>query len=338
MKIIFQILEPIVIDITEDNQHLFISEIKSRISSQYSIDKNIYLIYCGKNLLNSKRISDYQINNNSCLQSFIENTEVVEENNQSSTLPSSPNVNSDNVNIMYEFSLGGPTFSSSRFSTNTNNNIQLSDIFSLISNISRDRSRTSRASRNSSRTGYSTFNTNTTRESNFQENRDTTSINNDNQRRTDESSNSQTNNTSRNPNNDNLQELWELLNNLVSGQSNLRSVINYLHQRGLNIPEEQLEQFINNISLQNGNRLSVLSSLITILKSVSENRVHSPLSTEFSNTNTNHPETSDYSDLIPQIKEMGFYDDQMIMDALIQSKGNLNLTTETLLNRIKNAT
>lgn len=335
MKIIFQNLEPIVIDITEDNQHLTISEIKSRISSQYGIDKNIYLIYCGKNLLNSKRISDYQIDNNSCLQSFIENTEVVEENNQSSTFSSSPNVNSDNVNIMYEFSLGGPTFPSPRFSTNTNNNIQLSDIFGLISNISRDRSRTTRASRDSSRTGY---NTNTTRERNSQGNGDTSNINNDNQRRTDESSNSQTNNTSNNSNNDNLQELWELLNNLEFGQSNLRSVINYLHQQGLNIPEEQLEQFINNISLQNGNRLSVLSSLITIFKSVSENRVHSPISTGFSNTNTNQPEPVDYTALIPQIKEMGFYDDQMIMDALIQSKGNLNLTTETLLNRIKNAT
>lgn len=332
MKIIFQNHEPIVIEITEDNQHLTISEIKSRICSQYSIDKNIYLIYCGKNLLNSKRISDYQINNSSCLQSFIENTEIVEENNQSSSLPSSQNVNSDNVNIMYEFSIGRPTFPMSTFSSNSNTNSQLSDIFSLINNISRDRTRgnTSRT-----RTGYNTFNTNTTRERSSQANRDTTSINNDNQRRTDESTNSQSNSSS---SNDNLQELWELLNNLESGQSNLRSVINYLHQQGLNIPEEQLEQFINNISLQNGNRLSVLSSLITILKSVSENRLHSPISTEFSNTNTNHPETSDYTDLIPQIKEMGFYDDQMIMDALIQSKGNLNLTTETLLNRIKNAT
>lgn len=335
MRIIFQNLEPIVIEITEDNQHLTISEIKSRICSQYSIDKNINLIFCGKNLLNSKRISDYQINNNSCLQSFIENREVVEENNQSSSLPSSPNVNSDNVNIMYEFSLGGPTFPMSTFSNNSNSNTQLSDIFSLINNISRDRSR---VNRNSSRTGYNTFNTNTTRERNSQGNRDTSSINNDNQRREDESSNSQSNRSSGNPNNDNLQELWELLNNLVSGQSNLRSVINYLHQQGLNIPEEQLEQFINNISLQNGNRLSVLSSLITILKSISENCVHSPISTEFSNTNTNQPEPVDYTDLIPQIKEMGFYDDQMIMDALIQSKGNLNLTTETLLNRIKNAT
>ena len=335
MKIIFQNHEPIVIEITEDNQHLTISEIKSRICSQYSIDKNIYLIYCGKNLLNSKRISDYQINNSSCLQSFIENTEVVEENNQSSSSTSSQNVNSDNINIMYEFSIGRPTFPMSTFSSNSNTNSQLSDIFSLINNISRDRTR---GNTSSTRTGNNTLNTNNTRERSSQANRDTTSINNDNQRTTDESTNSQSNTLRNNPNNNNLQELWELLNNLVSGQSNLRSVINYLHQRGLNIPEEQLEQFINNISLQNGNRLSVLSSLITILKSVSENSLYSPISGESSNRNTTQPELNDYSDLVSQIKEMGFYDDQMIMDALTQSKGNLNLAIETLLNRIKNAT
>ena len=92
---------------------------------------------------------------------------------------------------------------------------------------------------------------------------------------------------------------------------------------------------IDNLNFRTENRLSVLSSLITIIKALSE-RTNS-LTTETEISNDRQSENSDYSHLVSQIKDMGFFDEQLIIDTLLQSKGNINVTVETLLNKINNA-
>jgi len=316
MKIIFKDLEPLELEFDEQNNEQTVSNLKSIICSKHNIDNNINLIYCGQNLLNNRKLKDYQINNDSCIQTFIDCPTPEERDNTDIPQRNEPrNVNTDNINIMYEFSLGGSQTPRNTFSTD--NNIQLSDIFNLFSNISRN----NRSQRSSSRRRQS-------------ENQ--TSYESSGNRYPSVSNNRSGNRDIPRPsrNNVNLQELWGLLSNLNS-QSDFNQLLNYLNDHGFDIPIDDLNSLIDNLNFRTENRLSVLSSLITIIKALSE-RTNSPTTEREMSTNR-QSENSDYSHLVPQIKDMGFFDEQLIIDTLTQSKGNINVTVETLLNKINNA-
>ena len=366
MKIISESLEPLIIDINSHNNLMTISELKSTICCQANIEENINLVYCGKKLLNNKNISDYQIDNHSCIQVFKEinlplpdeETEQSQSRNREPNRRHSSRASSDNINIMYEFSLGeNLPFSLSSSSTNLNGTNQLSNIFNLLNNMSVS-SRNNREPRSSSTSSSYRQNNNT------QNNTDNSNINNirnnsnsglsDNQNNTDNSNINNIRNNSNSGLSDNqnseqinssqesLREdnhlqtndfynLWRIINNLES-QSDLTPILEILSRHGLDISVNQLQQFLNNINNNNGHRLTILSSLISILNYVStrnNNHQISTLSTENSNI--------DYSHCIPQIKEMGFYDEQLILESLNKCHGNINLTIETLLNKINNA-
>ena len=300
----------------EENNEQTVSNLKSIICSKHNIDNNINLIYCGQNLLNNRKLKDYQINNDSCIQTFIDCPTSEERDNTDIPQRNEPrNVNTDNINIMYEFSLGGSQTPRNTFSTD--NNIQLSDIFNLFSNISRN----NRSQRSSSRRRQSENQTTYESSSNWYPN-----VSNN------RSGNRDIPRPSRN--NVNLQELWRLLSNLNS-QSDFNQLLNYLNDHGFDIPIDDLNSLIDNLNFRTENRLSVLSSLIIIIKALSE-RTNS-LTTEREMSTNRQSENSDYSHLVPQIKDMGFFDEQLIIDTLTQSKGNINVTVETLLNKINNA-
>ena len=317
MKIIFKDLEPLELEINDQNNEQTVSSLKSIICSKHNIDNNINLIYCGQNLLNNRKLKDYQINNDSCIQTFIDcptpeerdNTDIPQRNE-------TRNVNTDNVNIMYEFSLGGSQTPRNTFSTD--NNIQLSDIFSLFSNISRN----NRSQRSSSRRRQS--------ENNF-----FSGVRNNPDRDTQLNSENVNHSRGNNLSDNNPRELWRLLNNLNS-QSHFNQLLNYLNDHGFDIPIDDLNSLIDNLNFRTENRLSVLSSLITIIKALSERTNSLTTETEISN-NRQTEEGRDYSHLVSQIKDMGFFDEQLIIDTLTQSKGNINVTVETLLNKINNA-
>lgn len=316
MKIIFKDLEPLELEIEDQNNEQTVSNLKSIICSKHNIDNNINLIYCGQNLLNNRKLKDYQINNDSCIQTYIEcpileerdNTDVPQRNE-------TRNINTDNVNIMYEFSLGGSQTPINTFSTS--NDIQLSDIFSLFNNISRS----NRNHREPPRRRHSEYNSSSGGSNNH--GRDT-------QFSSENINHSRGNNLSDN----NPHELWRLLNNLNS-QSDFNQLLNYLNECGLGIPINDLNSLINNLNIRNENRLSVLSSLITIINSISERR-NTPIRQEAVAVDR-HAEVREYSHLVSQIKDMGFFDEQLIIETLTQSKGNINLTVETLLNKINDA-
>lgn len=332
MKIIFKTLEPLELEIDDIRSDQTVSDLKSIICSKHGIDNNINLIYYGQNLLNNRKLEDYQINNDSCIQTFIDCPDVVE--NENIEVPSrneNRNVNSDNVNIMYEFSLGDSQTPINTFSTD--NRIQLSDIFGLFSHISRNNNSRRNSARPSQSENHSTSenSNNPTRETeNSSENINHPGRNNNSTRETQRSSE----NINHFGRNNNLTELWRLLLNLNS-QSDFNRLLEYLNEKGLNCPIDELNSLINNLNITNQNRLSTLSSLMTIMRTFSESR-ESSTRHEIGSPNQAR-ESSDYSHLVSQIKDMGFFDEGLIIEILTRSKGNINLTVETLLNRINNA-
>lgn len=348
MKFIFESLETVEIELNEDNCNLKVSDFKSKICTERDISKNIYLVFGGKNLENNKMMSHYEIEDKSCIQVFTEVTEFNEEvqesnsenlNTQEETRePESErrNPNNDNINIMYEFTLGGQNTPLSMNSNrvNLNSRESLSDIFNLFTNISNP----PRGDRNQSNI-FSNRNPNNNRHNNnvqipnHQRGASIDNTNNNNQfNRDNRVPNNPTEVRSHNSNLQNqsgINELWQLLYG-VSGRSNLRPILRILNNHGLNIPITEAQNFIDTMSTNDAHRLNMLSSLINLF-----NHIRVPEHRDSLRVREN--ETPDYSQKVVQVKEMGFFDEEMILETLKNCNGNINLTVETLLNKINTA-
>ena len=84
------------------------------------------------------------------------------------------------------------------------------------------------------------------------------------------------------------------------------------------------------MSTNDAHRLNMLSSLINLF-----NHIRVPEHRDSLRVREN--ETPDYSQKVVQVKEMGFFDEEMILETLKNCNGNINLTVETLLNKINTA-